>query len=400
MDEPAVVRTTSPSQLAWLRTEVRDWQAEGLVSAEAAEQIAGRYRAVERTGLSRLMLILGGGFVGVGVIWLVAANLDQFPPLGRFLVVTAFWLLLVALAHVGAERRTRRGLTTSSPLVGVTRGMAALAYGAVVFQAAQSLQVPAYEPSLLAYWAGGALLYAYAVRGVTPLLVGQAVALGWLVWQVALEAESGMDFVVPLLLVACLASAVAALHHRFALPEFAAPWREVGAILLLGVLFAAAVPELDAQDYRVGAALVIGAVVVALVVIVGFLTGRDSARFEPVGAVAVSLVAVGLVLWERGASGDEISSGDWAQSALSVTAYVAVAAWIAALGVLRDSPRLTFLALGSLVVFTTFQSFAVFARVIDGAWLFVAIGLVFLVSGFVFDRGRRQLEASLEGAST
>ena len=400
MDDPGATRTTTPSQLAWLRSEVRDWQADGLVGPEAAERIVARYRAVDRMSLARLLLMLGSAFVGIGLIWLVAANLDQFPPLARFLIVTVLWLLVVAAAHLGAEQRLRRGLTTSSPLIGAARGLAALAYGAVVFQAAQSLQVPAYEPALLGYWAAGAMLYAYAVRGVAPLLISQGVALGWLVWQVALESESALDFVVPLLLAACLAFAVAVGHDRFVMPAFAAPWRETGALLLLGVLFAATIPEVDAEKYRVGAALVVSAVVVGLAVVAAVATGRGTVRFEPFGAVAVSVVAVVLVLWERGATGDTVTGSDWAQSAFSVVAYVAAAAWIATLGVLRDSARLTFLALAALVLFTTVQSFAVFARVIEGAWLFVVLGVVFAVSGYVFDRGRRRLEASLEGASS
>lgn len=399
MDDPGTTRTTTPSQLAWLRAEVRDWQADGLVDAAAADQIVRRYRAVDRMGLALLLLLLGGAFVGVGLIWLVAANLDQFPPLLRFLIVTALWLLVVVAAHVGAERRLRRGLTTSSPLVGAARGLAALAYGAVVFQAAQSLQVPAYEPALLGYWAAGAMLYAYAVQGVAPLLVSQGVAVGWLIWQVALGAESGMDFVVPLLLVACLAFAVAVGHDRFALAGFVAPWRETGALLLLGVLFAAAIPDLDAEGYEVGTPLVVAAVAVGLVVVAAVVTGRGTVRFEPVAAVTASVVAVVLVLWERGSSGNTVTAADWVQSALSVIAYVGVAAWVATLGVLRDSARLTFLALASLVLFTTVQSFAVFARVIEGAWLFVVLGVVFAVSGYVFDRGRRRLEATLEGTS-
>ena len=398
MDDPGTPRTTTPSQLAWLRTEVRGWQAEGLVDAATAERIVSRYRAVDRMSLARLLLLLGSAFVGVGLIWLVAANLDQFPPLARFVIVTVLWLLVVAAAHVGAERRLRRGLTSGSPLVGAARGLAALAYGAVVFQAAQSLQVPAYEPALLGYWAAGAMLYAYAVRGVAPLLISQVLALSWLVWQVALEAQSGLDFVVPLLLAACFASAVAVGHDRFVMADFAAPWRESGALLLLGVLFAAAIPEVDADEYEVGVALVVSAVLVGLVVAAAVATGRGTVRLEPVGAVAASVVAVVLVLWERGASGDTVTASDWAQSAFSVVAYVAVAAGVATLGVLRDSARLTFLALAALVLFTTVQSFAVFARVIEGAWLFVVLGLVFAASGYVFDRGRRRLEATLEGA--
>ena len=56
------------------------------------------------------------------------------------------------------------------------------------------------------------------------------------------------------------------------------------------------------------------------------------------------------------------------------------------------------MAMVALVVFTTFQSFAVFAAIIQGAWLFVVLGLVFLGTGLLFDRARRGIAATLEGA--
>jgi len=77
---------------------------------------------------------------------------------------------------------------------------------------------------------------------------------------------------------------------------------------------------------------------------------------------------------------------------------VAVAVGVAVLGVLHNSWRLPALATLGLVVFTTVQSFAVFAPIIQGAWLFVALGLVFLGTGYLFDRARRELAANLEGA--
>ncbi len=58
-----------------------------------------------------------------------------------------------------------------------------------MFQAAQSLQVPAYEPLLVAVWALGALLWAYAVRGTAPLVLGVVLLAFWFVWQVTSAAD-------------------------------------------------------------------------------------------------------------------------------------------------------------------------------------------------------------------
>ena len=121
------------------------------------------------------------------------------------------------------------------------------------------------------------------------------------------------------------------------------------------------------------------------------------ARLEPIGALAILAVSVVMVLWDAGDDADVLTLVDWAHAAVSVAVYVVVAVGVAVLGILRNSWRLTALATVGLVVFTTFQSFAVFAQIIQGAWLFVALGLVFLGTGYLFDRARRELAANLDG---
>ena len=102
-------RAATPHQLAWLRGELAEWTREGLLDPAQAEPLLGRYRAARRLSVGRLLLLLGAGFVGVGVIWLVAANLDQLSPLGRFVLVTAAWLGLLVGSEALAARRARSG---------------------------------------------------------------------------------------------------------------------------------------------------------------------------------------------------------------------------------------------------------------------------------------------------
>jgi uncharacterized membrane protein len=114
------------------------------------------------------------------------------------------------------------------------------------------------------------------------------------------------------------------------------------------------------------------------------------------GAVAGVL----LVLWEApGPVAGVVPLESYMHAFISVAVYVIAAGWYAVLGVLRDSPRLTVLGTAALVLFTTVQSFAVFAPIITGASLFLILGVVLLVSGYLFDRGRRRLVANLEGAA-
>jgi uncharacterized membrane protein len=384
-------RSASPAQLEWLARELTFWQGEGLIHDDQASAILRHYQATRRFSLARLLLALGAVFVGVGLIWLVAANLDQLPPLLRFLAVASIWLALL----VGAEVLHSKRLLMPSQVVGSIRLLTALAFGAVVFQAAQSLQVPAFEPLLVGLWGLGALVHAYAVRGLGPELVGIATLTTWFVWQVLADSPSAFSAVLSLAVAAVAAVSIGTLHER-GLRRFGSAWREVGAGLALAALFVAALPSVTRTEFAWTAWLVVGAGVAAVAALAAIGLARGYPRLEPVGALAVLAASVLMVLWEAGDDPEVLSLVDWAHAAVSVAVYVLVAVAVAVLGILRNSWRLTALATAGLVVFTTVQSFAVFAQIIQGAWLFVALGLVFLGTGYLFDRARRELAATLE----
>lgn len=390
------LRPASPRQLDWLRQEVTEWDRAGLLEPGQAAVLLGRYRAGRRVSVGRLLLMLGAGFVGVGLIWLVAANLDQLSPLTRFLLLAAIWLALLAGGEVLAARVPGRTVA-SRALVLAVRTMAALALGAVVFQAAQSLQVPAYEPSLVGWWAAGALVQAYAVRSFGPLLVGAIGTVVWFLWAVLEVEPSGLTAVAALLAAAVVAIGLAAAHPRRLPSELGDLWRELGVLLGLAGLFTAALPFVTVDDFAWNPYLVGGLVAAVLAVGAGTVLGRGLDRVEPLGAVGVGVLAVLLVVWDTGADTDgALTTGDWLHAVVSVLVYVVVAVGVAVLGTLRDSWPLRALATGGIVLFTTFQSFAVFARIIDGAWLFLVLGLVFLGTGVLFDRTRRTLVAAIE----
>lgn len=392
---PPQRRPVPAERLTWLRGELDVWQRDGLLDPAASTAILDRYVPVSgrRLSLGRLMLGLGGVFVGVGLIWLVAANLDQLPPLLRFGVVACCWLGFL----IGGEVAAARGV--SAPVVGALRLLAALTFGATIFQAAQSLQVPAYAPSLLGLWSAGVLVHAYAVRAWPPLVVAVPVGVGWWLWQAL---ETGPTPLGGVLAggTLCVAAVSAAVLHDRRLTRFAQTWRVVGVTAGLAALFVAALPGIgiDGPEWSVA---VIAQVVVALVLAalaVVWAPGR--LRLEPLGAIVVVASAVGLLAWEAGDSVTDLGVQDWAHALVSVALYVVVAVGVAALGVMRDNPVLTFLATAALVLFTTVQSFAVFAQIIQGAWLFVVLGVIFLGTGLVFDRARRGLAAQLDDVPT
>lgn len=395
--DPVPTHPASPSQLAWLERQLAAWRAEGLVDAAAVAAIRSRYVEHRRFTLSRIVLTLGSAFVGLGLIWLVASNLDEMSPLARIVVVTGLWLGFVVAAEVLARRRERAG-DVASPVVGAARLLAAGSVGAVVFQAAQSLQVPAYEPLLVGVWALGCLLYAYAVAGLGPVVLGIGLGAFWLVWQVVDVNDDVFSVTTAIAAAALLAVGVGTLHTR--LPHDARawvvlglPWREVGALLALGALFVAALPF--AQEVgEVGALVwVVLGVAVVLAAVAAAVGGRLARREVGLAAVTLVLVVV-LALWRVDGGLDDVSdlsAGTWARTVVAVLVYLAVASGYAVLGGLADSGRLTWLATAALVVFTTTQAFAVFAPILSGAVLFLAVGIVLLVTGVLAERGRRHV---------
>ncbi len=402
-DRPAPpTRPAPPAYLQWLREEVTDWQRTGLVDESTAGAILGRYHPARRLSLARLLLGLGAAFVGFGIIWLVAANLDQLTPTSRFVVVALFWVGATVGGELLAGRRAHGG-PIPSPVVHSARVLGSLLFGAVVFQAAQSLQVPAYEPRLVGFWALGALAHAYVVRAAGPLVVGVLGGYAWVVWQAAWSFGHLLDGLLAVAGVGVVGLAVAALHEVLSEDwrSFAAVWREAGAVALLGVLFTAALPFVEADGTAwpvvLVVLLVLAVLATAAAVTLGLRPGAPAwAWAEPSAGVAVTLVSLGLVAWEAGADSSSVGAEDWAHAVLSVAVYLAVATGVAVVGILRDSNRLTFLALAALTVFTTVQAFAVFAQIIQGALLFMVIGAILAGTGWLADRARRRLAQTLD----
>jgi len=388
----------SPSQFAWLTRELESWRSVGVIDDAQVTAILSRYQATNKLSLAKLLLTLGAVFVGFGAIWLVAANLDELAPLARFITVALIWLaLLVGAEYLASRHAHSSASTTPSPVVGAVRVIAALLFGAVIFQAAQSLQVPAFEPRLVGLWGLGALLYAYAVGSLGALVIGVLTAASWFIAEVVVDQVSGLGAVLALLIAGVVAVSWAAIEERWR-PGFSEPWREIGVGLLLVGLFVAAIPEIDRNQFEWTPTLVGGLVVTALLAAVAIAFGCGLARLEPAGAFVMAGLAVVLVWWEAGNNAEGVDAASWAHAALAVAAYVAASTGVAVLGIKRDSGRLTGLATVALVIFTTFQSFAVFARIIQGAWLFLVLGLILLATGYLADRARRRLAARLDDA--
>lgn len=403
-------------RLRWLQAQLAQWERDGLVTGTAAATIRGRYVTKARANLLAVVTGLGVAFLAIGLIWLVAANLDELGPLVRLAAVAAVWIGLALAAEVLTLHR----------LASVCRTLSAAAFGAVIFQAAQSLQVPAYESVLVGCWGLGALLYAYASGSRGAFTVALGVSTLWFGWHTSATARSVPQGAVTLLCAGILATALAVAHRGrlgSARPGFARGWQIAGEVFALVGLFVAAVPfgqpDHPLWQPALGATLAVTAVAVTVALVIarlhpgGSLTadsrtgtalprGWASSGVELVVLLWVLALGAGLVRWQPATAtgvfeATAMTPELWFRTGASILLFLCVAAWFAVLGAWRESPELTSIALVALVGFTTFQSFAVFAPIISGATLFLAVGAVMLVAGLAADRLRRLLTRPKRG---
>jgi len=390
--EPAM--PVSPRRLRWLEGELARWRKAELIDQAAAERIAASYVPSTRIEAIRLFLFLGAGLAGTGVIWLVAANVDvqAVGPLERFAVLTLVWLGLVAAAEACRECRGGRLATLGGPL----RLLALLAYGATIFQTAQSLQVPAYEPSLLLAWSLGGLAYVYATRAAAALVLAVATLVGWWIWALLDGGGQGPAVVLALALTVPVTMGIAAAHDGGRLARLARPWRAAASLLALGTMFAAGVPGVAHGQVGPPLPIVLGGLVAVAVGVLAIARRREALP-EVIGAMAVAaatalLVGVAPEHYVSVFSSSEAPGGTQiAYSVLAGAMFLAAAVGVALMGVRHEARGLTNVAFGFLLVFVAVQSFGALATILSGAGLLLASGLLLLVIGMALMGGRRRL---------
>jgi uncharacterized membrane protein len=160
----------------WLRGEIRTWQTEGLISRDQAEVLQARY-PVDRNGRSWGMIIfscLGAVIIGLGVILLLAYNWDAIPKFAKLAII----LGAVALTHLsglwlklGAERT--RALGEGISLLG------SMLFGAGIFLVAQIYHIDEHFPNAFLIWGLGALSMAVVMPSIPQAILAATLLTVW-----------------------------------------------------------------------------------------------------------------------------------------------------------------------------------------------------------------------------
>ena len=383
-----------------LSRESAAWVADGIVSAEQAAAIQGRYESAreERRGRATAALAaIGAIAVGFGVIGFFAANWEEMSHGLRLLLIT------VALAGTYGAAFHLRERTGRSPRVGeALYVLGVLLFGASLFLVGQMYNVEAHDPLALLLWAGAATATALVVRSRVLAAVAALIFTGWVGFEIGLAVDDrgGGDRYAALPVAAvfygsALYGLATAAQERirapwFAESGFAEAGRRIGlpvaAAGLFVFTFSEAADELGPGGDELDGLLLVPFLLLAALALAGagalVLAARPSGRYEA-GAITLAIATLLLAL---AAGGD----GDVYALVFNLL-FAAVALGIIYVGYLSDEPWLV--NLGVLFVATD-----LIARYFDFFWSalprsvgMIGAGVLILGIAYFLERQRKRL---------
>jgi uncharacterized membrane protein len=224
-------------QHRWLKHEVVQWRAEGLVDDATAQRILARYPEGPERGWGRIIFsAIGAVLVGLGVILFFAYNWQAIPKAIKLLLVFG----ALAAAHGAAMRLARRPDANRALIEGL-HALGTMLFGAGIWLVAQIYHIDEHYPNAFLVWSLGALALAWAMPSIAQALLALFLVAFWAGVE-AFQFRSpvhGAPLLVALGVLplawwrrspALLASALAVL---FLVTAFAVAWAELDAVLPL-----------------------------------------------------------------------------------------------------------------------------------------------------------------------
>ena len=175
-----------------LETRLREWTAASVIDAATAERIRAFEDARAEPKL-RWPIVLAVSFgallMGAGVLLFVAAHWDELSPAGRFSLVLA----MVALFHVAGAFTAEK----FEKLAIALHAVGTITLGAGIFLAGQIFNLEEHWPGGVMLWALGAWI-AWAIRRDWPQALLAAILTPWWLmgeWWVRTHGYAGSDWV-------------------------------------------------------------------------------------------------------------------------------------------------------------------------------------------------------------
>lgn len=372
---------------------IQGWVEAGLIDAATATRLREHEQAGHAPHTGRLAMVafgFGGLLLASGLFLFVAANWQDMSPWWRFSLVVA----VIATLHLGAAVGGRFSPSLATALHGV--GTAAL--GAGIFLAGQVFNLQENWPQAFLLWALGAGVAALLLRDWPQVLWVAVLGPMWLAaewttrypWYAGMSGAQVLYYGMVVLSVAYLAAPA---------QDLDAPWRRALA-RLGGVMLVLSASRLalsgyadfglaeEARETVPPALLWTGwSVAVALPLVLAWLLRHRQAW--PV-IVAAALAGV-VVLLDPGVT--------WQRLCIYLV-YAAGSAGLVGWGMLdRERLRVNVGVLAFVLTVLAFYFSSLFGM-LGRAFGLIGLGLLCIGGGWLAERGRRRLIASLESRAT
>ena len=392
-----------------LRVEVEEWQRDGTISAEQGRAILARYpdespdyeEARKRQALVVGLSILGAVLVGLGVITFFAANWDD---ISRSVKLGALIVGVLLSYGAGFLLWQRLGYTA----VGIALILlGCIIYGAGLHLIGQIYHIPVDHPNLTAFWFLGVVPLAYVTRSMPVMfltIVLFLVAAGFRLphWLDDVNYADSMVFAaVVYLALAALIYAIGKAKGLFdGWERTGGLFRAIGLIVGFGALYLLTFHDLIEDAGTNGGAnyrywlLTYGASVVAVAMLATLEWWR--AR-RGVGSVVEALEIATVVLLLAASQVLVRVSVDWDPLyPIVLNALFALSALgLMISGYLQGREGRVNLALGLIALFVITRYFEYSTTLFDRSLVFVGAGVILLAGGFLLERGRRKMLATM-----
>ena len=381
--------------------EAEKWVAEGLITADQAAALRGRYevsgaaQAESRSRAASVLAAIGAIAVGLGVIGFIAANWDGIGHGLRLALLT----IAISGAYAGAYHFRER--TQSHPRIGEALYLLGiLLFGASLFLVGQMYNVEAHDPLALLIWAAAAVWVAIVVRSPPVTWAALLIFSGWIGFEAGTAIDDSDYEASTLPVIAVLyggalyglgtAGVTRIQDAWFVETGFAPAARRLGLLLAVSGLFvftfAGATDELGGAARELSGVFAAGLVVLAVLALAGVAavaTGaRPSARYEG-AALAVAVLAVLLAAYAGG-------NGDFYALFFNLL-LAAVALGIIYVGYLSDETWLVNFGVVIVAADLIARYFDVFWSALPRSLGMVGTGALILGIAFVLERQRKRL---------
>ena len=392
-----------------LSEEARQWEADGIITAEQAEAIRNRYASDSpETGGSAIgnrvvtvIAIMGAALIGLGIIAFIAANWSEIPKLAKLALMVVGTPAIYVIGWVIGYRFGYARIGIAIILLG------AIAFGASIHLVAQTYHVPVNHPNLVSLWFLGVIPLAYVTRsramlGLSIILFLAAAGFRAQEWVPDLSNEETILMIPGALVLGAFLFALGRSHARF--PDtraFARMYDLAGLLVASAAIYVLSFNELwedidrhapNFSSLGVEFWLVlgfIGAATAGAIVSAGWpVSGRTGQRpgqiWWEAGAVG-AMAFVAAVMWLGLAFG-----GEWLWWVFNLVMLAGVLAMIAA-GYRWNRAYLINLAVPifAITLFTRYFEFGF--GLLGQSVAFIVAGVILLAGGFGMEYLRRRL---------